>query len=319
MPMTRSTKRSHLPKIGRSPKSVKFVVTERDLSVLDALGRYRYLRTGQIARLIFPQSKTVQSARRRLKYLYHAGYVGRIQPLIDSALGQSEMAYYLEPSGASLLDQDTLPKFSRKGTVKPMFLRHALAVSEFRLNLELAVQDLPEISLHRAIMDHELKSHTENAVGKRRYRLFDEVLDPIGRRNLVVHPDMMFVLKAQTDQGKTFQRLFFVEIDRGTEGLRVIEDKLIGYHLYQREGVFRKFGDFDRFRVLFQTNSDRRKSNICDLASRFSDQLDTWVSSEQEVDGGSVLTSPIWSASDSDLRVSMIKPTANSAPQETSE
>lgn len=295
MAMTPSPKRAYLPKIGRVPRKVNFVLTERDLAILEALGRYRYLRTGQVSRLIFPDSKTVQSARRRLKYLYHAGYIGRIQPMTDSALGHAEMAYFLEPAGAELLDDDSLPRFSRKGMVKPLFLRHALDVSEFRINLEIAVGGLPDITLHRAVMDFELKSHTENAVGRRRYRLFDEVLDPIGKRKLVVHPDMLFVLKAETMDGRVFQRLFFVEIDRGTEGLRVIADKLTGYHLYKREGVFRKFGDFSDFRVLLQTNSAKRAKNIHDLTGKFDGAVDAWVVADRLVNEETILHGLIWS------------------------
>lgn len=292
--MTRSIKGPYLSKIGRSPRAVNFLMTERDLAIMEALGKCRYLRTGQISRLIFPESSTVQSARRRLKYLYHAGYVGRIQPMTDSALGHAEMAYYLEPAGAKLLDDDTLPLFSRKGMVKPLFLRHALEVSEFRLNLELAVKEMPEIDLHRVVMDFEMKSHTEQAIGRRRYRLFDEVLDPIGKRKLVVHPDLMFVLKAEIGQGRVFQRLFFVEIDRGTEGLRVIADKLTGYHLYKREGVFKKFGDFTDFRVLFQTNSQKRLENVRKLVANFEGALDVWATQDRELTDETVLKGAIW-------------------------
>lgn len=292
--MIRSPNRPYLPKVGRQPSEVKFILTERDLRILDALGRYRYLRTGQIARLIFPNSTTVQSARRRLKYLYHAGYVGRIQPVGSTPLDQPEMAYFLERDGAELLSNENLPQFARKQHVKPLFLRHALDVSEFRVNLELATQALPNVSLHRVVMDHEMKSYTENAVGKRRYRLFDEVYDPTHRRNLVVHPDMMFVLRAELADGCVFQRLFFVEIDRGTEGLRVIHEKLVGYSLYRREGIFKKFGDFDDFRVLIQTNSAKRLDNIVELAEAFSDALDVWCATESTVKAGTVLERSVW-------------------------
>lgn len=305
--MTRSPKPQNLPKLGRNPSALTFVLTERDLHILDALARYRYLRTGQIARLVFPGRSTLQSARRRLKYLYHAGYVGRIQPLSQEPLGHAEMAYFLERAGAALLDEDVLPRFSRQHHVKPMFLRHALDVSEFRLRLELAAQTLPHIDVQRVIMDHELKSHTENAVGKRRYRLFDDVLDPIGKRKLVVHPDMMFILRATTEGGKTFQRLFFVEIDRGTEGLAVIQDKLTGYALYQRERIFRKFGDFDGFRVLIQTNADRRARNIVELVERFEGNVDAWVTSEASETHDDVLTSPSWHKPGSDQLSSILK------------
>jgi len=276
------------------------------LEILQALGRYRYLRTGQIARLIFPENGTQQSARRRLKYLYHAGYIGRIQPLGESAISTGEMAYHLERAGLEMLEEDTLPSFSMKNQVKPGFLRHALAVSEFRLNLELAVKSHPEIQLHRVIMDFELRAHTNNAIGRRKYRLFDEVVDPIGKRKIAVHPDLLFVLRAGDDE-RSFQRLFFVEVDRGTEGLRVIADKLTGYHLYKRENVFKKYGEFDDFRVLIQTNSEKRAQNIGDAAKNFCDAIDVWTAPQQRADRMNLLHGRFWQSNRENERQSLLR------------
>jgi len=305
--MTRSPKAQTLPKAKRNPKAVTFVITNRDLEILNALGRYRYLRTGQISKLVFPDNQSVQSARRRLKYLYHAGYVGRIQPLMQTGHGDGEMAYYLDKAGRALLDEDSLPNYSLKNEVKPLFLRHALDVSEFRLNLELAVQALPKIALHRVISDFELKSHTEKAIGKRKYRLFDEVVDPIGKRKITVHPDLMFIVTAEGNNDQKFSRLYFVEVDRGTEGLRVISDKLTGYHLYKRENVFKKFGKFDDFRVLIQTNSAKRAANIQTHASAFEDVMDIWTTHDDVVSENSILLELIWVTSQK-RSVSIVKP-----------
>ncbi|MEM7241239.1 MAG: replication-relaxation family protein [Pseudomonadota bacterium] len=294
MTMTRSPNPQKFSKSGRRNASVKFVMTERDTEILRALGEYRYLRTGQISRLIFPNNNTVQSARRRLKYLYHAGYIGRIQPMEDQPLGATELAYFLEKAGRELLDDDSLPNFSLKQHVKPLFLRHALQVSEFRLQWTQATEAEQNIYLHRVIMDSELKQHTEGLIGKKRYRLFDELHDPIGKRKLVVHPDLLLIMRAELPSGKESKRLFLVEIDRGTEGLRVIADKLTGYHLYRRERVFKKFGSFDNFRVLIQTTSEKRAQNIASIAKDFSEVLDVWVVENNRASAKSVLRKPIW-------------------------
>lgn len=292
--MIPSLKPQSLPQLQRRPSKAKFILTERDTEILNALGRYRYLRTSQISRLIFPQNSTLQSARRRLKYLYHHGYVGRIQPMVQVGHGDGEMAYYLEKVGRTLLDDDTLPNYSHKSQVKQIFLQHALDVSEFYLNLELSAKALPNIELHRIITDFELKSHTHNAIGKHRYRLFDEVQDPIGKRKIVVHPDLMFILRSEGKNSKIYKRLYFVEIDRGTEGLRVLRDKFTGYHLYKREGIFKKFGDFDDFRVLVQTNSEKRMGNIVDLAGEFEEVVEVWVGYEIAISTNDILTDGIW-------------------------
>lgn len=304
--MTRSTKPQKLPKGQRKPANTNFVITDRDLEILAVIGRYRYLRTGQISKLIFPENKTLQSARRRLKYLFHHGYIGRIQPLVQQGSGDSEIAYFLEKSGRELLAADDLPRYSLKNSVKPVFLQHALAVSEFRMNLELGLQVFPKISLQRIVADFELKTHTENAIGKRRYRLFDELQDPISKRKIVVYPDILFIMKAESASGKVFQRLFFVEIDRGTEGLNTIRDKLTGYYLYQREAVFKKFGEFADFRILIQTNSRKRADNISAIANDFREHLSVWVSEDEAVNAETIVSGLIWNDG-SDERKSVLK------------
>ena len=123
-----STSSTNLPKGKRKPNQANFVLTVRDIDILTTIGQYRYLRTGQISRFIFPKNTTVQSARRRLRYLYHHGYVGRILPLVQAGNGDGEMAYFLDKSGRELLDSDDLPTYSLRNQVKPIFLQHALEV-----------------------------------------------------------------------------------------------------------------------------------------------------------------------------------------------
>ncbi|MBI5186178.1 MAG: hypothetical protein HZA01_10705 [Nitrospinae bacterium] len=60
------------------------------MEILKAVNRYRYLRSGEIERLIFAENGTTQSAHRRLKYLFHNHYLGRIQPLIRPGKGSAE-------------------------------------------------------------------------------------------------------------------------------------------------------------------------------------------------------------------------------------
>lgn len=279
----------------RQPGKVQFQITERDVLILQALKRYRYLRTGQIARLIFPENSTVQSARRRLKYLFHAGLIGRLQPFIQIGQSSGETAYFLEDKAWDFIeDVGSTPRYGKVKNVKPQFLEHALGVSEFRLNLELAAQDHKVVQLHRFVADFELKENFENLAGKHRYRLFDEVDDPISRQTHIVYPDAMFILRGRGEKYGQFQRLFFVEIDRGTEGLRVIQDKLTGYHLYKREGIFRKYGKFESFRVLFQAPGERRMENIRKLTEPFIDVVDVWTTISDTLSDNDLLGNPVW-------------------------
>ena len=284
----------------RQPKKVQFQITERDVQILESLKRYRYLKTSQIARLVFPENKTVQSTRRRLKFLFHAALIGRLQPFIQVGKSSGETAYYLEKKAWDFIDDDgSTPRYGKVKNVKPQFLEHALAISEFRLNLELSCNNNDIVELHRFVADFELKENFENLAGKHRYRLFDEVNDPISKQTHIVYPDAMFILKGIGKEYEQFQRLFFVEIDRGTEGLRVIQDKLTGYHLYKREGIFKKYGQFDDFRVLFQVPSEGRKGNVVSLTAKLKNELSVWTAIEKELSNADVLETLVWKDQDS--------------------
>lgn len=286
---------SQLSKTTRQPKAVRFTLTERDMAILRSLAQYRYLRTGQIQRLHFPENTSPQSTRRRLKYLFHHGFVGRIEAMIQVGKGSAEVAYYLDKQGLALLEDDVavagLP--GKSGQVKPAFLQHALDASEFQLCLQQAIATQDKIALHRFTADFELKSHTDKAVGKNRYKLYDEVIHPQNRQTYTVYPDALVILRGTGKLAK-HQRLYFVEVDRGTEGLKVIRNKIIGYTLYAQLKTCQKFGKFDDFRVLLQTNSVRRQENIRDMLT---DQLGServWLTTQDKVSEASLLGMPIW-------------------------
>jgi len=287
--------KAYLPKHERAMKPVAFVLTDRDLEILKAVNRYRYLRTGQIKRLVFPGNTTEQSARRRLKYLFHNGYLGRVMPFVRIGEGSSETAYYLDKAGRDVLQQagEEVGAYAFGGQVKHQFLDHALDISEFRVHLELALADHPVVEIHRFTADFEVKAHTTGAIGKKRYKLFDEVAHPVSKESYVVYPDALITLKGKGSL-EQFQRLYFVEIDRGTEGLNVIKDKIIGYSLYLKQNVFAKFGKFKAFVVLLQTNSRKRAENIRHFLTGVDGAELVWVTDANQVTQETIATAPIW-------------------------
>jgi hypothetical protein len=287
--------KAYLPKHERATKRVAFVLTDRDVEILRAVNRYRYLRTGQIRRLVFPENTTEQSARRRLKYLFHNGYLGRVMPFVRVGEGSSETAYYLDRAGRDILQQggEEIAAYAAGGQVKHQFLDHALDISEFRVHLELALADHPAVEIHRFTADFEVKAHTTDAVGKRRYKLFDEVAHPVSKESYVVYPDALIVLRGKGSL-EQYQRLYFVEIDRGTEGLNVIKDKIIGYSLYLKQNVFAKFGKFKGFVVLFQTNSKKRADNIRHFLTGVDGAELVWITDASQVTQETIATAPIW-------------------------
>ncbi len=285
---------TYLPRYDRQPGR-RFLVTERDIEIMQAINRYRYLRTGQIQRLVFPDNTSLQSTRRRLRFLFHDGYIARMVPFTRPGHGGEEVAYHLDKKGEQALrdlEVDVL-RPSKTGQVRPTFLLHALELSDFRVNLELALQDRPELSLSRFVADFELKSHIQGRKRREHYRLFDEVQHPTSKRSYVVYPDGLIVLTARKN-GHEKRALFFLEIDRGTEGLRVIRDKFIGYRLYQEQGRFKKFGKFARFRLLLQTTSAKRAANMAAALHDYQGADMVLITTRDQVAESTVLSKPIW-------------------------
>lgn len=86
-----------------------------------------------------------------------------------------------------------------------------------------------------------------------------------------------------------------------------IADKLTAYHLYRREGVFKKFGAFDEFKVLFQTTSVKRAHNMAKIAQDFGEVLDVWVTDQNQVVPSTILSEPIWLRSGYDQPQAILK------------
>lgn len=300
----------------RRERRVAFLMTERDLRLLAAVDRYRYLRTGQIHRLVFPECRSVQSARRRLKYLFHNRFLGRITPLIRPGEGSGETAYFLDKVGAALLrshgiDPVTPPSTTRVGHA---FLSHALDLSEFRVHLERALTRRTDITLNRFTADFELKAVTEKPVRGNEtrlslYTLYDEFTSPGGTsaRRFHIYPDALIVLQKRA-ASKVFRQLLFLEIDRGSESLTKIREKITAYHLYSALGIFRKFGAFDRFLVLFQTNSPRRAGNVRETLLGHQGASLVWVTDAARVTEETILEGSVWRDENGNRRALLAKP-----------
>jgi hypothetical protein len=289
--------KKYLPKNKRASKGVPFALTERDFAILEALNRFRFLRTSQIKHLLFSENKTVQSTHRRLKYLFHNKYVGRVTPYVQYGQGNTETAYFLDKKGIELLkenDIDIYPySYHKPGQVRFKFLHHSLDISEFRVYLEIALKDHLVVELKRFVTDFEMRLHIGQAVGKKRYRLYDEIIHPVNKQTYIVYPDALIIFTGKGEYQK-FQRLFFLEIDRGTEGLTKIKDKVIGYNLYREQKIFTKYGKFPDFTVLFQTSSEKRAGNMRDYLTDVKGTELVWITDHTKVNEDTILQEKIW-------------------------
>lgn len=244
-----------------SPRQ-RTVLTERDNAILLALYKHRYLSAAQVQRLFFP---SLQTAHRRIRQLARAGLVGTFRsPGVPGLIafltprGVASVAASLGATATELVATRTRPK-------DHYFLRHFLAVNDFRIALTRACAARDDVSLLGFFADH-VGERTDRDVLRRYLR--DVAADVQAPGAEIGHtPDGVFAL-----QFGDAAALFFLEVDRGTESVshrdRGVAKILRFYLSYLASGGHRRYEQvfgvpaFRSVRVLIVTSSHRRLMNI---------------------------------------------------------
>lgn len=178
---------------------------DRDIDICLALHERKILTTHQINELFFG---SYSRTRARLIRLYRAGVVDRFAPPVER--GSSPQHYILGEFGARLVagelgidPKEVLRSINRLANlVRSQRLRHFVETNGFFTRLVWACRQLPNCELS------EWQSEDKLA------RLWGGILQPDGFGRLQA-------------AGRT--RSFFLELDRGTENLQRLSNKLPGY------------------------------------------------------------------------------------------
>jgi len=244
-------------------------LTGRDVSIILDVYKHRYLSVSQVERLHFPSKRT---AYRRLQALNTLKYLKAFTvPHIP------ERIYYLDKAGAEIVAgemQVTVADLQWYRYIKApkdyYFLRHFLAINDFRILLTLACQDSP-ITLLGFIPEYFGEKTRQGNV--RKY-IRDKVCDIANPTRELSHtPDAVFALEKDGNAA-----LFFLEIDRGAE---IISDpekgflkSVVFYLNYWADGKYQRYqSDFDNkpfktFRALIITPSKERLQNMRKAVTR---------------------------------------------------
>jgi hypothetical protein len=243
--------------------------TKRDVAVLVDVYKYRYLSVSQVEALHFPSRRT---AYRRLQALTALSYLKAFTvPSIP------ERIYYLDKPGAEVVAGEMQVEVDDLNWHRSMrapkdyyFLRHFLAINDFRIALTRACEDSP-MTLLGFIPEYVGEKTREGNVKK---YLRDQVCDITNTSRRISHtPDAAFALGKE---GKA--ALFFVEIDRGIEVLNDPEKgflKCISFYLnYWSERKFNRYeqefgGQFQTFRTLIVTSSEKRLENMREAVTKY--------------------------------------------------
>jgi hypothetical protein len=203
-----------------------------------------------------------------LQLLYHHQYLTRPRSQIEFYHygGRREMVYGIGKEAASLLKIEFGPMFrdvpwdEENGSVKRVFLEHALLVSDIVVSLELAcrhggVRLLTEQDLAKSNQPFRWKMNVQG-------------------QKIGVAPDRVFALESSGTGGNIRRSYFFLEADRGT--MPVIRKtlaqtsfyrKLLAYETTWNQLIHEKHFGFPRFRVLTVTTNDVRVKSLVDACA----------------------------------------------------
>jgi hypothetical protein len=244
-------------------------LTDRDVALLLTVYKYRYLSFSQLTRLHFPSKRT---AYRRLQLLADGGYVKTF-----TAPNIAERIFYLDKKGAEIVagalhvDVEDLQWYRYTRAPKDYyFLRHFLAINDFRILITQACQNSP-IQLLGFIPEY---FGEKTVYGNVKKYIRDNVCDIANKNAQYSHtPDAVFALGKDGNAA-----LFFLEIDRGIEVVGDPEKgllKAIVFYLnYWVDGKYQRYQadfsgtPFKNFHTLIVTTSHARLRNIRESVTR---------------------------------------------------
>jgi hypothetical protein len=203
-----------------------------DTVLLFALFTYRYLRSGQLARLT---GRSVQVVRRRMRELLKLGYAVSLerQPMSElvyalGAKGWEHVAKELDTSPAKLPYSAINAK-----SAETIFLQHTLLTNDIRISFDLALRDHAHVSSRRAVPEWEI-ANPEARKAAERFALAEDMKHKINgkKRTIRFRPDALFLLYPKA-QGPQYSAALFLESDRSTESVAgKIREKYFSYMLY---------------------------------------------------------------------------------------
>ncbi len=255
-----SAPKTRLPRYKRASSPPRMQLTARDVRILNAVCDMRFLVREQVQELLFSPS-TASYCKRRLALLYHNTYVDRIYVPSLNSFGSTKGIYMLAAKGAGIVARDRKVEFRDLGW-RPghndrelYFLRHTLAINDFRIRLAVAAKER-DLSLawtdERALRSREMK---------------DYVHDPTrhGRR-LAVVPDGYFTL----DDGERTSA-FALEIDRATVEEKPFKEKVRAYGEWKTTGTYERRYGTKSLRVLWVVADVSRDSTRLERIKRWTE------------------------------------------------
>jgi len=288
-----------LPRYKRAVSPPPMQLTARDVRILSAASDMRFLTREQVQELLFSPS-TASYCKRRLALLYHNAYLDRIYVPALNSFGSTKAIYTLATKGASVvardrkIDERELDWRARHNDRELYFMRHTLAINDFRIAVTLAAQE-------RGLA----VSWTDERALKRR-EMKDYVDDPKHQgRQLVVVPDGYFTV----EQGR-HKSAFAVEIDRATVEEKPFKEKVRAYGEWKVTGTYERRYAIKSLRVLWVIADVTRDSTRLERIKRWTEAEGGrslfWFAMLDDISPQTIIEAPVWQVAGRDGRYPLL-------------
>lgn len=225
------------------------VLQPRDKKLLGELAVMRVIDREQ-AKTIAGFSSTTR-ANTRLLLLTQTGYLKR--SFVGTISSGRKAVYRLSAKGLAIVsvESDGL-NTTGKSSYSELFLEHQMQVNQVYLWIKHKAIPLADCRFHRWI------SFTRS----------------LSKASPII-PDGYFELEHQL-----VIKPLFLEIDMGTEALRIWQKKIDAYLKFAVTGEFNKIFGLAQFKVIVIAHSDRRAESIRKVAAKFTDKIFRFTSFE---------------------------------------
>jgi hypothetical protein len=277
------TDQQRLPKKARAKKPPVFRITDRDVLLLKAACKHRYLTVDQIAWL-FPDSSS-RGLENRLRYLFHNKYLNRV--ILHESVSHKLIYTMTEKAARLIAERDSIsrqdvPWQRHLNQVSMSHIQHLLSVNDVVISFQSA---LVEKLKQRAISQYKVIPGDPDL-----HKISATFLNQDGARykSSVIPDAVVGILFPNRELG-----LFFVEVDRATMTINRWESKVAVYHEYSRNPELRERFHTGWFIVLTITTSDKRILSLSERTVLLGGKRAFWYTTADKIEPGSVL-SRIW-------------------------
>ncbi len=233
----------------RGTEAKRVVLQERDRRLLSELARMRVV-DRELAKAVGGFRSTTR-ANARLLALTQAGYLKR--SFVGTIAGGRKAVYRLSGKGLAISAGSSGGQASAgKSSYSELFLEHQLQVNQVYITVK-----------HKVILVADWRFH--------RWISFTRILSKASP----LIPDGYFEVKHNSDV-----RSLFLEVDLGTEALRIWHKKIESYLRLAVSGEFQKLFGQPRFRVIVIASSEKRADTIRNVCTKFTDKIFRFTSLE---------------------------------------